>query len=552
MRIRAALLCGIFALPGCAGAGTTPPAPQGIDAAMRIAAAAGGTTRVVLQIVVPSKMPHRRSRYVSPSTQSLVYDVTLAGAPVAGGAGYANLTPASPACTSTPLTCTIVVPLELAGTDVYTFALATYDAAQSGPAGVAPCVPPSTQGCAGHLLSQTIAPEKLVAGALNRVALTLGGVPAAVAVTPVSPGYLRGGGTDGFVLDLWGPQTQQVSVQALDAAGNLIVGPGAPTLSLISGAAKLQVTPTGSAGLFTIRAATSGDPPLVATGDVPLSAFAVPVADSGTSEVRSKGIVRVRHSILYVTTEVGALQGFYDGNLRPTTSLQFEPPLNFSRVTLSGVAVQVTGDVYVAAQVAVFGIVAFSSEVWRCPQGATLQTQCQSVSSLNAVGLASDASVFYVSDEPGNVFACGADCSLRTKFAKNDAAGLALDAARTLYIANPQANTVTSCPLGTAACGTFAGVENAWGDAVDSSGTVYVSSRNKNRVYACTSSSCAEIRGSFMAPEGLAIDAATTLYVANSDCHSVEACQANHRCRRLLDIPEKPHFIGVVPPSVQF
>ena len=147
----------------------------------------------------------KRPAYVSPSSATLAVGVN-GGTPVSYG-----LTPATPGCVTqaTVLACTfsIVVP---AGLD--TLALSLADAA-------------------GNVLSRNVVSATIVAGASTPVNVTLAGVPAAVAIVPGTNAYSD---TSVAPYEIPGLFPIPVEVEALDADGNVIVGPGAPTLQSVT------------------------------------------------------------------------------------------------------------------------------------------------------------------------------------------------------------------------------------------------------------------------------------------------------------------------------
>ncbi len=204
----------------------------------------------------------RAPAYVSPSTQSLTVAID-GGAPTAQ-----NLTPTSPNCSVggplSALTCTLPIAVT-AGSHAFT--LSTYDAL----------------GGAGNKLSTNTVTQTIVANQTNSINVTLAGVPASLLVSPLG----SGAGVSGSIasgLQLAGTLSVPFSVTTLDADGNFIIGPGAPTVAVsISGASTgsgIAVAPNASnPNEFTVSAQTVGTgtlavtaTPIVAAAGAPLSA----------------------------------------------------------------------------------------------------------------------------------------------------------------------------------------------------------------------------------------------------------------------------------------
>ncbi len=179
--VRAVACIGTVALlAGCGGSGSsnlpTHPVSQPPGYGTQ-------TTGVTFSIVVPSKTSALRPAYISPSTQSVSITVTPSG----GSVG----TPVMVNCTSV-CSGTIAAPV---GND--TFAVKLY----------------SGQNAAGNLLSTGSLAQTIVANQANSVNVTFNGVVASLAVSipTITPG------TQGSAV---------VTVNAIDASGNTIVGPG--------------------------------------------------------------------------------------------------------------------------------------------------------------------------------------------------------------------------------------------------------------------------------------------------------------------------------------
>ncbi len=158
---------------GCSGGGTVLAPAHGGAAPL----AHSGEGTAAFTIKIPHAATHaagvRGPRYISPATQSLGISITgTNGTPNPTGIpAYVNLTPTSTGCSSSlaSTVCTAVLPLPV-GT--YDASLSTYD----------------QTGGAGNLLSEAQnVPFTIVAGTANSISLTLGGIPASLAVAPFAP-----------------------------------------------------------------------------------------------------------------------------------------------------------------------------------------------------------------------------------------------------------------------------------------------------------------------------------------------------------------------------
>ncbi len=291
-----ALACALALLAGCGGTQNAALPPHAGSVPI------GASSAVRLTITIPhatnASSTQRRPQYISPATQALA--VTITG-PTNVSEGI-NLTTGNPSCTVnlySNLVCTVSLALAPCpgNTACYTGTFTTYDQAYTNASGGS-CTPLSscTQPAGTKALSQAQSVSFLVAaGAANDLPITLGGVPAAVAVLS-SAGTISGNALTGFVL----PTTQsgKMSVLGVDADGNYILGPGAPTVALTtSDATQFTVsTPTTSApNLFTI-ANTSSNP-----AGALLTATVTPTTASGAATLTAAADIFSGSATLYVT-----------------------------------------------------------------------------------------------------------------------------------------------------------------------------------------------------------------------------------------------------------
>ena len=275
-----------LALVGCGGAGSA-----GGAASLPGAGSVPRTTDARVVITIPqraaSSAGSRAPAYVSPSTQSLTVAID-GGTPTAQ-----NLTTSSPNCSVggplSALTCT--VPIAVA-TGSHTFTFNTYDALNG----------------AGSILSTNAVTQTIVANQTNSINVTLAGVPASLQVLVLGSGSgISGTVTTG--LRATGAASIPLSVAPLDADGNIIIGPGAPTLSAsITGA-----TP-GFGGAATPNASNPNEFTVsaLAPGSATFSVTATPaIPAAGTPLSASVPLTYVA----VVTTIAGAhgTSGFADG-----------------------------------------------------------------------------------------------------------------------------------------------------------------------------------------------------------------------------------------------
>ncbi len=290
------LVCTLALLAGCGGSRAALPP--------HIGNAPIGMSSARLTITIPHKTNNSVSsqlskpQYISPATQALA--VTITG-PTNMSEGI-NLTTGNSNCTVnlySNLVCTVNLALAPCpgNTACYTGTFTTYDQAYTNASGGS-CTPLSscTQPAGTKALSQAQSVSFLVAaGAANNLPITLGGVPAAVAVLS-SATTISGNALTGFVL----PTTQsgKMSVLGVDADGNYILGPGAPTVGLTtSDATQFTVTPIGTSApnLFTIANASSNPAGALLTATV------TPTTASGANPLTAAADIFSGSATLYVT-----------------------------------------------------------------------------------------------------------------------------------------------------------------------------------------------------------------------------------------------------------
>lgn len=170
----------------------------------------------------------RRPQYLSPATQS----ITLAISGPTAITETQNLTVNSSGCTSSLAStiCTLTValaPCTNPSTNCYTASLTTYD----------------QTGGAGNVLSaaQSIT-FTVTANQNNNIDLTLSGVPVRTIVAPASS-LIGEHSSNNY--DLYAQGAHGFNAYSVDAAGNIIVGSGAPTFTVTTNSNAMGATITG-------------------------------------------------------------------------------------------------------------------------------------------------------------------------------------------------------------------------------------------------------------------------------------------------------------------
>ncbi len=197
--LSAALIAAAF-LVGCSRTdGIVPPATG------------GGTTTspaskgAKLTVIIPRLRASygRHAKYVSPSSAKLLVGVNKRAATTYG------LTPQSPGCTQLQnnVTCTFEI-VAAAGTDALSLTI---------------------EDANGAVLSRNVVSVKLKSGVETPVSVTLDAVPATVAAVPGVGSGLEGSASPAYHAP--GLVSEPIELEAFDADGNVIVGPGAPVIS---------------------------------------------------------------------------------------------------------------------------------------------------------------------------------------------------------------------------------------------------------------------------------------------------------------------------------
>jgi DNA-binding beta-propeller fold protein YncE len=268
MNVRAGVLAVVVLLAGCSGGHSSLP-PAVPDAAQpRPSSAPNVKPRLVITIPKKTSSASKRPTYISPATQSATIVVDQGVTAVLNET--ANLTPTSSGCTSTLASTVCTLTLALAPGS-YTLTLTTYD---------------GSNGSGNVLSAAQSVPFTIVAGQANTIAVTLGGVPVSIAFLSGS-GALTGSAQAGYQLD-YGATGVNLSVFGVDADGNLILGAGAPTVSVTSSSTQVRVTGPSTASPNLIQLASNAQ-----TSPAVLTATVTPTAASGASALSDTVTINV-------------------------------------------------------------------------------------------------------------------------------------------------------------------------------------------------------------------------------------------------------------------
>jgi hypothetical protein len=457
--LRIAAIVSLSVVTACSGGGGGTVAP-----AAPVAAVPSGAGQAALTIVVPAagskpSATSRAPRYVSPSSAALQIAVN-ADAPTTYG-----LTPQSPGCAvqAGNVTCTFMI---AAPSGSNTIALTLVD-------GV------------GKVLSRNVVTASLVAGAVTPLGVTLAAVPASVIVVPGAGSAVDGTAPPYRAAGLF---PQAIQVEALDADGNVIIGPGAPAVtnvSVTSGGAYATVAPAGTTDPSAYRLTPVDGTAGGKTVGVSATVQGVPLADGSTSPP-------LTNSTAYTFTPAIAIASGPLVNVYSVESHQLVRQIRLCQgcsVTLArGIVSDATGALYVLYNTVLIGV---NSSVAIFAPGATA---------------------------PKTTLGSAQGVHMST--------GIALDASGALYVANGTGfrlppPSVVKIPAGaTKASYTISGTPaQPGGIAVDSSGKVYLAdTTGAVLVYPplTQKASTTLSNPSLSAPSSIAMDASGGLYVVDS------------------------------------
>jgi hypothetical protein len=267
----------------------TPTAPPpGVTSSEFVISLAGGTGATI-------QSGRRYPKYVSSSTQSVTFSVD------GGAATRQDLTGTSTNCSTSNGGVQCAVPLPGIAAGNHTLALTAW----SGAAGTG-----------SKLGANSAITFTVVANQANVVSGIIGGIATSIALVPANNGA-TGSFTSGFTV-LYAGQPQGFTAEALDAAGNIIVGPGAPSIVAQSQSGGYSTAAGTLPNTFTVSI-----PPGEVTGPSKnviggLQLTLTPVAASGGTPITVTTNISVREPTLYALYTNGKVVA-YDalGNQEP-------------------------------------------------------------------------------------------------------------------------------------------------------------------------------------------------------------------------------------------
>lgn len=472
------------------------------------AGGARGTARFTIAIpkASASTASARRSpRYVSPATASMTVSIVTDPGGTSVVNETAGLTPTSNGCSSTLASteCTLAISLPPGSYDA---ALSTYDGANA----------------TGNELSQgQLVDFTIVAGQANTIALTLSGIPASLQV--IGAAYpVHGSQGTGFTL--YGTAAQKLVVEALDADGNVIVGPGSPAFTVAQ----------SSGSGFTITNPTTTTPNTVTL---------TPPGTNGTAEVFSltaaygDSTCTLAGAVCTATFSVANdVQSVFVANVTGANVTEYAPPYTGTPTTISNslsepwtLALDSYGDLFVSNYT--------SSAVteYAPPYTGTPTSITNTVTKPESLALTSAGELFVGNLTTNKVTAytspyTGAPAVTITSGISYPNA-LIFDSAGDLFVANQVGETVTeyaSPYSGSAKATMTTGISGPISLALDPLGNLFVANHANNTVteYASpyTGSPITTIPASsgLDQPAALVLDGAGNLFVANQANNEVQ------------------------------
>lgn len=515
----------VVSLSACGGAGSGFTAPQTAHMGPDI------TGSATMHIDVPAPKTSslgRQPRYISSATQS------IAVTPSGGTRQVFALTPASPNCTAVSnggsnLSCTLQISAPVAQNE--SFNVVTYA---------------STDG-SGNALSTAMVIGNVVAGQVNVLNATLSGVVASVSVALTTAGTIAGTSA-----------SSPVTVAALDAAGETIVGPG----NYVDASGNpltiaLSTSDTSKTTLSTTSVTAPGQSVTLTYNGAPTGNLYVSNT-AGCACILGYGPSATFETVVISATASGTSGGIATLTITPRTFGNVAPrrvlaiPQFNAGAGNAGIAVDASGNLYVAD---LNNPPNADSAIYVYPPGATgnqppIRTiEGSSTGLVRATGIAFDpGGNLYVgnagtqpSEASVTVYAPGASgnvAPIRTISGSNTnitgARGVALDAAADLAVGNYNGNVCApnyTLVFAPGANGNVAparqilpGCPATYGLQFDKNGNLYEAINNSDQIQIYSPSANGSvaptntISGSntqISLPSGIVFDASQYLYVAN-------------------------------------
>jgi hypothetical protein len=266
--------------PPPAGAPTPTPPPPGVTSSVFVISLAGGTGATILS-------GRRIPKFVSPSTQSVTFSVD------GGAVTTQDVTATSANCSASNGGVQCAVPLAGLAAGNHTLALTAWSGAD---------------GTGSKLGANSAVTFTVVANQANVVSGIIGGIATSIALVPANNGA-TGTLSSGFTV-LYEGQAQGFTSEALDAAGNVIIGPGAPAITATSQSGGFTTAVGALPNTFTVSilpAEIAGPAKFVIGG---LQLALTPVASSGGSPITVTTGISVREPTLYALYNNGTVVAY--------------------------------------------------------------------------------------------------------------------------------------------------------------------------------------------------------------------------------------------------
>jgi hypothetical protein len=272
--------------PGATVAPTpTPAGPTGATSTSFVISLNGGGETILAK--------HRSPQFVSPSTQSITFSVD------GKSATAQNLSASATNCANANGGVRCTIPLTNVAAGAHTLSLTAWSGAN---------------GTGNKLGANSSIGFTVVANQANTVSGVIGGIATGINLVPTSGA--TGSMAQGFTL-VASTQPSAFTANPVDASGNAIVGPGAPTITATMNNGSATATAGAAPNTFTISVAAGDTLPLL-TNLGQLTAQLTPVANSGGSPLSVTVGISSKQPRIYV---VGANQVVsYDefGNVQTT------------------------------------------------------------------------------------------------------------------------------------------------------------------------------------------------------------------------------------------